>query len=118
MVFSVNAATTGDKTMAAFKQLAINTNGTTLQPGALQSPDPNAQAAPTPITVIAGGGAGAVATPPAAAGAPGAVASVVPGQGQDAQGNACSCSCLCGVNDFPKVAALGAFGGFAGVMSS
>jgi len=43
MVFGINAATTGDKTMSAFKQLAISTNGTGLVPGALQSVDPNAQ---------------------------------------------------------------------------
>jgi hypothetical protein len=42
MVFSINAATSGDKTMAAFKQLAVNKNGTGLLPGALQSVDPAA----------------------------------------------------------------------------
>jgi hypothetical protein len=116
MVFGINAATTGDKTMSAFKQLAISTNGTGLVPGALQSVDPNAAAAPTTVTVVAGGGA--AATPPAAAGAPGAVASVVPGSGQDAAGQQCSCSCLCGVNSFPAQAAINNFGGFAGMLSA
>jgi hypothetical protein len=128
MVFSINAATSGDKTMAAFKQLAVNKNGTGLLPGALQSVDPAAQAIATTVTIVAGGGA--VATPPAG-GAAGAVASgtvaggaalatatVVAGAGQDGQGQACSCSCLCGVNSFPAAAAVGNFGGFAGLMGS
>ncbi|CAO2658830.1 Nn.00g065530.m01.CDS01 [Neocucurbitaria sp. VM-36] len=109
MVFSINAATTGDKTMAAFKQLAVNTNGTTLQPGALQNVDPNAAAAPTTVTVQAGGQAsgtaGALAT-----------ATVVAGAGQDGQGQACTCSCLCGMNAFPANAAVNSFGGFPGIM--
>ncbi|KAF2035325.1 hypothetical protein EK21DRAFT_54451 [Setomelanomma holmii] len=102
MVMSVNAATTGDKTMAAFKQLAIGTNGTSLQPGALQNVDPNAAAAPTTVTVAAGSAA--------------STSTVVAGSGQDGQGQACSCSCLCGVNSFPANAAVNSFGGFPGLM--
>jgi len=111
MVFSINAAATGDKTMAAFKQLAINTNGTG-QVSPIQEVQPGAQAAPSTVTVQAGGGAAATGT----AGAPGAAASVVPGQGTDNAGNACSCSCLCGVNSFPQQAAVNNFGGFAGML--
>ncbi len=97
--------------MAQFKQLAIKSNGTTLQDSAIQSVDPNAAAAPSTVTVQAGG---AVAT----ATASGALASatVVPGQGTDAQGGACACSCLCGVNSFPASAAVDNFGGFAGMI--
>lgn len=117
MVFSINAATTGDKTMADFKQLAIKTNGTSLQPGELQKVDPGAAAAPTTVTISAGaGGAGeAAATTSAAAGSP-PTATVVAGSGQDGAGQACSCSCLCGVNSFPQNAAVNNFGGFAGMM--
>lgn len=108
MVMSINAATTGDKTMAAFKQLAVSTNGTTLTPGALQAVDPQAAAAPTTVTIAAGqasGTAGALAT-----------ATVVAGSGQDGQGQACTCSCLCGMNAFPANAAINSFGGFPGIM--
>lgn len=104
---SINAATTGDKTMANFKQLAISTNGTTLVPGALQNVDPNAAAAPTTVTVAAGGAAAAAT----------GVASVVAGTGTDGQGQACSCQCLCGVNTFPANAAISNFGGFAGMIA-
>lgn len=121
MVFAVNAATTGDKTMSAFKQLAVNTNGTGLVQGGLQSVDPNAQAIATTVTVVAGGGGAgqAVATPPAsgtlAAGGL-ATATVIAGAGQDGAGQACSCSCLCGMNSFPANAAIANFGGFPGLM--
>jgi hypothetical protein len=97
MVFSVNAATTGDKTMSDFKALAVGKNGTALTPGGLQNVDPNAAAAPTTVTA-------------------GAVATVIAGQGQDGQGQACSCSCLCGMNSFPANAAVNNFGGFPGLM--
>lgn len=113
MVFSVNAATTGDKTMADFKALAVGTNGTSLTPGGLQNVDPGAAAAPTTVTVEAGG----QATGTGAAGAGGAVATVIAGAGQDGQGQACSCSCLCGMNSFPAQAAIGNFGGFPGMMA-
>lgn len=110
MVFSVNAAKTGDKTMADFKALAVGTNGTSLTPGGLQNVDPGAAAAPTTVTVDAGGQATGTA-------GAGAVATVIAGQGQDGQGTACSCSCLCGMNSFPAQAAIGNFGGFAGMMA-
>jgi hypothetical protein len=113
MVFSVNAATTGDKTMADFKALAVGKNGTALTPGGLQNVDPNAAAAPTTVTVAAGG---AVATGTGAASAGGAAATVIAGQGQDQTGNSCTCSCLCGMNSFPASAAINSFGGFPGLM--
>lgn len=115
MVFSVNAATTGDKTMANFKALAISTNGTGLVPGALQAVNPAAAAAPTTVTIAAGGAAAGGATSVSGAAAL-ATATVVAGAGQDGQGQACSCSCLCGMNSFPANAAVNNFGGFAGVM--
>lgn len=114
MVFSINPSTTGDKTMADFKQLAIAKNGTNLQPGALQNVDPNAAAAPTTVTIAAG--AGAAAATNTASGAL-ASATVVAGSGQDGQGQACSCSCLCGMNSFPANAAVNNFGGFAGMIA-
>ncbi|KAH7360049.1 hypothetical protein BKA66DRAFT_426385 [Pyrenochaeta sp. MPI-SDFR-AT-0127] len=112
MVFSINAATAGDKTMANFKQLAISTNGTTLVPGALQNVDPNAAAAPTTVTVAAGG-----AAPTGAQSGALATATVVAGAGQDGQGQACSCQCLCGMNSFPETAAISNFGGFPGMIA-
>jgi hypothetical protein len=116
MVFSINAKTTGDKTMVAYKQLAININGTGT-PGAIQSVQPGAAAIASTVTVLAGGAGatgGAVATGTAAAAA--STASVVAGQGVGADGNTCACSCLCGVNDFPAAAAVNNFGGFAGTL--
>ncbi|KAI4950513.1 hypothetical protein J4E91_004396 [Alternaria rosae] len=112
MVFSINAAETGDKTMADFKGLAIKTNGTGLVAGDLQSVDPNAAAAPTTVTVEAGGaaatgtGAGALAS-----------ATVVAGQGTDGAGQTCSCQCLCGMAAFPETAAINNFGGFPGMIA-
>lgn len=114
MVFSINAATTGDKTHSAFKQLAIQINGTdagVLSSAAIQSVAATGAAAATTVTVVAGGGS-------AAATAGGAAATVAAGQGQDANGNACSCSCLCGVASFPAAAAVNNFGGFAGMFPS
>jgi len=109
MVFSINAKLDGDKTMAQFKQLAIKSNGTTLQDSAIQSVDPAAAAAPSTVTVQAGGaaatGSGALAT-----------ATVVAGQGTDGAGQTCTCSCLCGMNSFPASAAVNNFGGFAGMI--
>ncbi|KAF1921678.1 hypothetical protein BDU57DRAFT_57360 [Ampelomyces quisqualis] len=112
MVFAVNAATTGDKTMADFKALAVGTNGTSLTPGGLQRVDPAAAAAPTTVTIDAGGMANQ--TPAAAAAPPGAT--VIPGNGKDGAGQTCSCSCLCGMNSFPPNAAVNSFGGFPGLM--
>lgn len=111
MVFSINAAFSGEKTMAQFKQLAIKTNGTTLKDSAIQSVDLAAAAAPTTVTVQAGGGAAASGTASA-----GAVATVVAGSGTDGQGQSCTCSCLCGMNSFPASAAVNNFGGFAGMI--
>lgn len=126
MVFSVNAKLEGDKTMAQFKQLAINKNGTEQAPlsdAPIQSVPPGAAAAPSTVTIEAGAGQGVQATgthaPPAVATtgthAPGAAATVVPGQGTF-QGGACTCQCLCGENAFPAQAAINNFGGFAGAM--
>jgi len=117
MVFSINAATTGNKTMADFKQLAIKTNGTSLVAGQILSVDPAAAAAPTTVTISAGGGGGAAATGSAAAVASPPPATVVAGTGIDGQGAACSCSCLCGVAAFPQNAAINNFGGFAGMIA-
>jgi hypothetical protein len=111
MVFSINAATTGDKTMADFKGLAIKTNGTELVAGNLQSVDPAAAAVPTTVTVAAGAAA-ATGTEAALA-----TATVVAGQGQDGQGQACTCQCLCGMASFPETAAISNFGGFPGMIA-
>lgn len=118
MVFSINAKTAGEKTMAQFKQLAINKNGTAvpLEPAGIQQVNPGAQAAPSTVTIQAGGGAGAVATATGSAAA--GTASVVAGQGTDQQGNACTCHCLCGINSFPAQAAINNFGGFAGSIAA
>ncbi|KAF1967555.1 hypothetical protein BU23DRAFT_287120 [Bimuria novae-zelandiae CBS 107.79] len=112
MVFAVNAATTGDKTMSVFKNNAINKNSTKqadLKPAAIQQVNPAAAAAPSTVTVAAG------AANAAATGA-GATATVVAGQGTDGAGQACGCQCLCGVNSFPQEAAVNNFGGFAGML--
>lgn len=116
MVFSINAATTGDKTMSAFKQLAVNTNGTDLKAGVIQSVDPAAAAAPTTVTVLAGGAAASQAAASGTIASDLATATVIAGAGQDGQGQACSCSCLCGMNAFPANAAVNSFGGFPGLM--
>ena len=112
MVFSINAKFDGDKTMAQFKQLAINTNGTTLQNAAIQSVNPAAAAAPSTVTVQAVGTA-------ATASGSGALASatVIAGQGTDGAGQTCTCSCLCGMNSFPASAAINNFGGFPGMIA-
>ena len=110
MVFAVNAATTGEKTMAVFKNTAINGNSTksaNLGLAAIQSVDPAAAAAPSTVTVQAASGTGAVA---------GSTATVVAGQGSDQNGQSCGCQCLCGVNSFPQQAAVNNFGGFAGML--
>ncbi|KAF2441476.1 hypothetical protein P171DRAFT_72702 [Karstenula rhodostoma CBS 690.94] len=110
MVFAINAATTGDKTMSVFKNNAINKNSTKsadLGLAPIQSVDPAAAAAPSTVTVAAASGTGAAA---------GSTASVVAGQGTDPAGNICGCQCLCGVNSFPQQAAVNNFGGFAGML--
>ncbi|KAF2740867.1 hypothetical protein EJ04DRAFT_168826 [Polyplosphaeria fusca] len=115
MVFSVNAAQTGDKTHEIWKQLAIQKNGTeagVLTSAAIQSVAATGAAAASTVTVVAGDGS------VAATGAPGAAATVAAGQGVDGQGNACNCHCLCGINDFPQAAAVNNFGGFAGMFPS
>jgi len=112
MVFSINAAETGDKTMADFKGLAIKTNGTSLVASDLQSVDPNAAAAPTTVTIEAGGAA-ATGTGSSAL----ASATVVAGQGTDGAGQTCSCQCLCGMASFPETAAINNFGGFPGMIA-
>ncbi|KAF2204769.1 hypothetical protein GQ43DRAFT_363913 [Delitschia confertaspora ATCC 74209] len=112
MVFAINAKSTGDKTFSAWKQLAVNKNGTALSSAAIASVGAGAAAAaPTPVTVVAGDSA-ATATGTAA----GAVATVAQGQGTTGDGQACSCQCLCGTNSFPAAAAQNNFGGFAGMI--
>lgn len=112
MVFAINPATTGDKTMAAYVNNAINKNSTKSAPlglAAIQSVNPAAAAAPSTVTVQAAAGTGTGA-------AAGSTATVVAGQGTDTAGNACGCTCLCGVNSFPQQAAVNNFGGFAGML--
>lgn len=114
MVFSINPKQDSDKTMAAFKQLAIKINGTDAKPlqnAPIQNVQPNANAAPSTVTILAGGD-----QPPSQTGAAGAAATTAIGQGIGANGQACSCSCLCGINSFPQQAAIGSFGGFAGML--
>jgi len=106
MVFSINAATTGAKTFAAYKQLAISQNGTELQSPNVAATPP-AQAAST-ITISATAGNGALNSQ----------ATVVPGHGATPDGQACDCSCLCGANSFPQGVGMGSFGGFVGLMGS
>jgi hypothetical protein len=114
MVFSINAAETGDKTMADFKGLAIKSNGTSLVAGGLQSVDPGAAAAPTTVTIEAGG---AAATGTGTASGALASATVVAGEGTDGAGQTCSCQCLCGMAAFPETAAINNFGGFPGMIA-
>ena len=116
MVFAINPAETGNKTMADFKGLAIKTNGTSLVEGGLQQVDPNAAAAPTTVTVDAGAGGAAATSAPGSSPSP-PPGQVVQGSGQDGQGQACSCQCLCGAGSFPPTAAVNNFGGFAGMIA-
>ena len=146
MVFSINAKFEGERTMAQFKQLAIQKNGTEqapLAPAGIQIVDPGAEAAPSTVTVEAGPGAVATHPPPMASHPPpvdevvthsqaveggvpthtqvGGVApsaTVVVGEGKTAQGDACACQCLCGMNAFPPQAAINNFGGFAGAITN
>lgn len=98
MVFSVNAVESSEKSFAAYKQLAIQKNGTELD-----------------VAPIAASPAAAVSsTVTLAAGQAEATATVAAGNGQCADGSACTCSCLCGTNSFPEGAAVNNFGGFAG----
>lgn len=108
MVFSINAATTGDKTFSAYKQLAINQNGTAALSTANIAAAGATQMAST-VTINAGGGSTATAAA--------AAASVVAGQGTTGNGDACTCQCLCGTNSFPAMAAQNNFGGFAGMIA-
>jgi hypothetical protein len=112
MVFSINAKFAGDKTMAQFKNLAINQNGSDTL-AAIQSVNPAAAAAPSTVTVQAAAGTGGAAAA-TGTGAAGALASVVAGSGTDGNGQVCTCQCLCGMNSFPPNAAISNFGGFPG----
>jgi hypothetical protein len=117
MVFSINAKFDGDKTMAQFKNLAIQKNGTG-ELAAIQKVDPAAAAAPSTVTVNAAGGGSVAATGTGTATGTAALAtaSVVAGQGTDGNGQTCTCQCLCGMNSFPPEAAVNAFGGFPGMI--
>lgn len=110
MVLSINPnnGTNGNKTAAAFEQLAIAQNGT----GA---------------TAVIAGGAGASSAAPvslasATATAAGAISTagsgLTAGSGTLNSAGACACSCLCGTAAFPNAAVqgIGAFGGMSGAM--
>ncbi|OCK94022.1 uncharacterized protein K441DRAFT_563178 [Cenococcum geophilum 1.58] len=104
MVFSINAATTGDKTFSAYKQLAIAQNGTALSTAGIVATAASAVA--STVTVVAGSASAAAAS-----------ATVAVGQGTLGDGSACSCQCLCGANSFPANAGVNQFGGFGGTIS-
>jgi len=104
MVFSINAATTGDKTFSAYKQLAIAQNGTALSTAGIVATA--APAVASTVTVVAGSASAAAAS-----------ATVAVGQGTLGDGSACSCQCLCGANSFPANAGVNQFGGFGGTIS-
>ena len=105
MVFSVNAASTGDSTFTDFKQLAIQQNGTASAAG----PDALTQ----PGGIVGGGGAKATGTVTM-----GSSPAVVTGSGTAADGSTCQCSCLCEPGQLPQGAGWGGFGGFAGTLPS
>ncbi|KAL1633713.1 hypothetical protein SLS58_010977 [Diplodia intermedia] len=105
MVFSVNAVDSSDKSFTAYKQLAIQQNGTDLDTADIAATP--AAAVSSTVTLAAG-----QAEDTAAAAA---TATVAAGDGTCADGSACTCSCLCGANSFPDGAAVNNFGGFAGV---
>jgi hypothetical protein len=107
MVFAINAQMTGDKTFAAYKQLAIGQNGTELQTASIAGATPPSAPDAT-VTVAATAGNGALNSQ----------ATIVPGTGTNSDGSACSCSCLCGANSFPANVGIGSFGGFIGEMGS
>lgn len=96
MVFGINPAKTGDKTMADFKQLAIKLNGT---------------AAETAPTGTEEGCYTASQTYDMWASKPTAT-----GSGVAPDGSSCQCSCACGAGELPDGAGLGAFGGYGGTL--
>lgn len=109
MTFSINpnnATTGGNKTQAAFQQLAIAQNGT------------------GSATAITGGSSNSgsssvVAAPPVATTASAAAAGATMASGTGSVNNgACECSCLCGQAAFPQasVQGIGMFGGMSGAM--
>jgi plastocyanin len=96
MVFAVNPAKTGDKTMADFKQLAIKLNGTA--------------SSYTPSGVVGGDGCYS-ASQTYAMSAPTAT-----GYGTAPDGSSCQCSCACESNNLPYGAGVGSFGGWSAAL--
>jgi len=111
MVFAINPAPVGDKTMEAYVAKAV-LSGPPKQLAALQMVNAQQQAVASTVTVAVAGAAGAATA--ASAGAP--MATVASGQGTAPNGETCSCQCLCGQNSFPQNVGQGEFGGFLGTL--
>ena len=112
MVFAVNP--TQEKSLAAYRQLALATNGSAVAaaPGGAATLAAIQQNPPQQIaSTITFGTEAAAATGVVGAAVPGNVAV---GQGQGA-GQTCQCSCLCGAGAFTNPAdGIGMFGGVGG----
>lgn len=112
MVFSINAPTTGGKTHADFKNLAIQQNGTGAVPpiaggsGAPSSAPPAATSAPAASTEAPAASTATSSSP------------VATGIGNVGGDGSCSCSCLCGVASFPNagIQGRGHWGGLSGAI--
>jgi hypothetical protein len=112
MVFAINAATEGEKTFTAYKQLAIAQNGT----GLANSPIQSNVAYPAQGTVTINPGEAPCATATAyPVDKPNDKPSVVSGEGVVKDDN-CSCHCLCGSNAFPNGLGAHGYGGWGGML--
>lgn len=122
MVFSINAAEYGDKTFAAYKQLAIIQNGTELEPAEIQKGQPKDAGEGINVRLGEGGvdkkygeekyGQEPYPTDAAPQGSP----SVAVGHGVNGKGDSCQCSCLCGSNPFPNGLGAHNYGGYGGML--
>lgn len=108
MTFSINPqnGTDGNKTAAAFEQLAIQQNGTGSTAAIAGG---TSSAAPVSLASATATAAGSSST---------AGSGLTSGSGTLNSNGACACSCLCGTAAFPNAAVqgIGAFGGMSGAM--
>lgn len=113
MTFSINPnpadGSAGNKTAAAFEQLAIAQNGTGATAVIAGGAGASSSAAPVSLASATATAAGAIST---------AGSGLTAGSGTLNSAGACACSCLCGTAAFPNAAiqGVGAFGGMSGAM--
>jgi len=113
MTLSINAnppdGSGGNKTAAAFQQLAIKQNGTGSTAVIAGGTGASSSAAPVSLASATASAAGTAST---------AGSGLTSGSGTLNSNGACDCSCLCGTAAFPNAAVqgIGAFGGMSGAM--